>query len=77
MLLNLVEGIARSDKAQIEKLLKAVLQRYAQLFPDYEVSTISLKKGTDRNQQIDQIIALLQQMKTFDPDTATAYGSVK
>ena len=77
MLLNFVEGIARSDKAQIEKLLKAVLQRYAQLFPDYEVSTISLKKGTDRNQQIDQIIALLQQMKTFDPDTATAYGSVK
>ena len=76
-MLNLVEGIARSDKAQIEKLLKAVLQRYAQLFPDYEVSTISLKKGTDRNQQIDQIIALLQQMKTFDPDTATAYGSVK
>ena len=61
MLLNFVEGIARSDKAQIEKLLKAVLQRYAQLFPDYEVSTISLKKGTDRNQQIDQIIALLQQ----------------
>ena len=77
MLLNLVEGIARSDKAQIEKLLKAVLKRYAQLFPDYEVSTISLKKDTDRNQQIDQIIALLQQMKTFDPDTATAYGSVK
>lgn len=76
-MLDLVEGIAHSDKTQIEKLLKAVLQRYAQLFPDYEVSTISLKKGTDRNQQIDQIIALLQQMKTFDPDTATTYGSVK
>ena len=55
-MLDLVEGIAHSDKTQIEKLLKAVLQRYAQLFPEYEVSTISLKKGTDRNQQIDQIM---------------------
>lgn len=38
---DLVEEIAQADATDIEKLLKAVLQRYAVLFPNWEVSTIS------------------------------------
>lgn len=62
---DLVEEIAAADAAEIEKLLKAVLQRYAVLFPDWEVSTISLQRSSDRNYQLDQIIAMLQQLKSI------------
>lgn len=61
---DLVEEIARADGAAIDKLLKAVLQRYAVLYPDWEISTISLQKSSDRNEQLDRMIAILQRMKT-------------
>ena len=65
MLCNLVEKIAQADEVEIEKLLKAVLQRYAELFPDWEMRTISLQKSDDRNEQLDRIIAVLQNMKNI------------
>ena len=64
-MLDLVEEIGRADEIEIEKLLYAVLQRYAVLFPDWEINTISLQKSSDRNDQIDRIIAMLLKMKTF------------
>lgn len=60
---DLGEEIARADEAEIEGLIKAVLQRYAILFPDYEVSIVSTQKSSDRNGQIDRMIATLQKMK--------------
>ena len=62
---DLVEGIAQANEEEIDTLLKAVLRRYAQLFPDWEVSTISLEKSSDRNEQLDRIIEMLQNMKTL------------
>ena len=62
---DLTQEIAHSDEVELETLLKAVLQRYAVLFPDYEVMTISLEKCSDPNQQLDRMIAMLQQMKTL------------
>ena len=35
-MVDLAEEIAHADEQKIEQLLKAVLQRYAVLFPDYE-----------------------------------------
>lgn len=64
MMLDLIEKIAQADAVEIEELLKAVLQRYAVLFPDWELNTISLQKSCDRNKQIDRIITTLQNMKT-------------
>ena len=63
-MVDLAEEIAHADEQEIEQLLKAVLQRYTVLFPDYEVSTVSLQKSSDRNGQIDRMIASLQKMKT-------------
>ena len=63
-MLDLVEEIAQADGVEIEKLLKAVLQRYAVLFPDWELSTVSLQKSSDRNEQLDRMIAVLEKMKT-------------
>ncbi|MBE6916954.1 MAG: hypothetical protein E7470_03480 [Ruminococcaceae bacterium] len=61
---DLVEEIAYANEVEIEELLTAVLDRYAELFPNWEISTISLKKSSDRTEQLDRMIQLLQEMKT-------------
>lgn len=65
-MVHLLIRIAQADEVEIEKLLEAVLHRYGELFPEWEISTISLQKNDDRNAQLDRIIALLQAMKRFD-----------
>lgn len=61
---NLLADIAVANEREIEALLQAVLKRYAVLFPDWEMGTISLQKSIDRNDQLDQIISMLENMKT-------------
>lgn len=61
---DLEEEIARADSTQIETLLKAILDRYAVLFPDWEISAVSLPKSPQRDVQIDRMIAVLQGMKS-------------
>ena len=63
-MLDLEEAIAHADRVQIENLLKAVLDRYAVLFPDWETATFSLPRSPDRDQHIDRMITLLRGMKT-------------
>lgn len=65
MMLDLVEEIAQADWIEIDLLLSAVLKRYAELFQDWEVSTIPLQKSADRNEQIDRVIKMLQKIKKF------------
>ena len=60
---DLVREIERTDEVEIEQILKAVLRRYAELFLDWEVSTISVQKSSDPNEQIDRVIEVLQKMK--------------
>lgn len=61
--MNLFEEIARADSTEIEMLLKAVLERYGELYPDWEISTVSLQKSADTEEQLDRMIAMLQKMK--------------
>ena len=63
-MVDLLEEIARTDGVEIEKVLRAVLDRYAVLYPDWDVTTFSLQKSDDRNEQIDRIIAIMQSFKT-------------
>ena len=60
---DLYDFIAKADGITAENLLNAVLQRYGELFPDWEVGTISFEKCTDRNEQLDRMIAVLQGLK--------------
>lgn len=46
-----------------ELFLKALIQRYAELHPDWEVSVFSVRKTGDRNSQIDEMIRFLQSGK--------------
>ena len=61
---DVLAEIEQADEITIEKLLTAVLQRYAVLFPDWEINTLSLQKSSDKNQQLDRIISTLHAMKT-------------
>lgn len=62
-MIDLVEEISNAKAEDLERILRAVLDRYGELFPDWEVSTISLQKTGDRNAQIDQHIQLLTRLK--------------
>ena len=56
--------IAQADAYEAEVLLKAIWKRYEILFPDWEVSILTLQKSADRNVQLDRIIAMLEKRKT-------------
>ena len=60
---DIYNNISQVGIAEIEELTKAVLKRYSELFPDWEISTISVHKHTDHNTQIDSIIDALRSMK--------------
>ena len=60
---RIIKKIQRANARDIAKLLDAVLRRYEELYPDWELTTISLQKSSDRNQQLNKLIDLLQQMK--------------
>ena len=60
---HLLKEISHVDEYHIEAVLNAALERYAVLYPEWEISTLSLPKDTDRNIHIDRIIQLLNNMK--------------
>lgn len=62
-MLDLYAAIQQADSVEIESLLELVLRRYGELFPDWEISTVSVEKSADRNEQLDRMIAMLQGMK--------------
>lgn len=61
---HLIENISQANATDIEVIMKAVLQRYSALYPDWEISTISIRKESDRNEQLDSMIRALQSMKS-------------
>ena len=62
--MDILKEIGDLTEDEIVDAVDAVLRRYAQLFPDWEIGTVSLCKKEDRNMQIDRTIQLLENMKT-------------
>lgn len=60
---KMLEEIGEADGCEVEELLKALIQRYAVLYPDWELGVISLKKTMDRNELLDGMIRILQGLK--------------
>ena len=60
---KILQGIRNADGEKAELFLKALIQRYTELYPDWEVSTFSVRKTEDRNSQIDEMICFLQSIK--------------
>ncbi len=55
--------IALSTAEEARELLDAILSRYSQLYPDWDIGTISVQKSRNRNQQLDETIRILQSLK--------------
>ena len=49
---------------EIGEVVDAVLRRYSDLFPDWEIATVSINKKEDREEQLNNIIRLLENLKT-------------
>lgn len=60
---ELIAAIEQVDEGQIGDVLNAVLRRYKDLFPEWEVSTVSVKKNEDREEQINQMVQMLLRLK--------------
>ena len=58
--INIIEQASADD---LEKLLDAVLRRYAELYPDWELNVFSVQKSVDENEQLDKMIELLNNLK--------------
>ena len=60
---KMLDQIGRADGEEAGELLKALIQRYGVLYPEWERGVISLKKNADRNEQLDGMIRILQSLK--------------
>ena len=56
--------ISKMQANELEAALKAVLERYSELFPEWEMNIVTVDKTKDKNTQIDRMVELLQKMKT-------------
>ena len=59
----MIDQIKQAKPEELNDILLAVMERYREVYPDWELITISLEKAVDKNSQLDQIIAMLEAMK--------------
>ena len=62
--MDILKEIACLSEDDIVEVVEAVLKRYSELFPDWEISTFSLCRAEDRDSQINLTIQMLENMKT-------------
>ena len=62
-MLDLLDAIRKANGAEMDEILNTVLSRFSELYPEWEISTISVLKSEDRNKQLDRIIEILEKMK--------------
>ena len=65
-MLDLLDAIKKANGEEMDEILKTVLFRFGELYPEWEISTVSVLKSEDRNEQLDRMIMLLQKMKTLN-----------
>ena len=61
---QLLERIGRATELEIPEIFRAALARYNACFPDWVVSAVSVENKGDRNEQLDNVIRVLQRMKS-------------
>ena len=59
----ITDAIKKAEPEELNDILLAVLARYREVFPNWEVMTVSLEKAGDKNEQLDRMIGLLENMK--------------
>ena len=61
---NIYSEIEQLSAEEISDVLDAVIRRYSELFPGWEIATFSLHMDGNQNDQIDRMINLLENSKT-------------
>ena len=62
---NIFDLIKEIPAYEINNVVNAVVRRFGELFPDWEIGTYSFEKKGNRNEQIDRLISILEKLKTF------------
>ena len=60
---ELVHQVNMATENEIQEILSAARKRYEELFPDWEITVVSIDKTQDRNAQIDRLIQMLETMR--------------
>ena len=60
---DVIQAISQAQDLELEAMMAALLKRYGEVFPDWELSIVSVEKTGDRNAQIDKVIELLKTLK--------------
>jgi len=60
--------IAQANAGELEKALQAVLSRYGELYPDWAVTTVSIDRKRQRNEQLDAMMRMLETLKNEPED---------
>ncbi len=74
MLDDIISGLPDAGAEEIEAILQAVLRRYCELFPKWEISVLSLDKREGRTAQLDRIIAALNKLKQMEAESIQEEG---
>jgi len=61
--MDLAERIAKVNEDEIQIAVRAIMRRWEELFPDWEINIVCIDKSADRNEQIDRDIALLESLR--------------
>jgi hypothetical protein len=62
--MDILEMINSLNETNINEVVEAVLSKYKALFPDWEIATFAVFMKEDRNVQLDNMIQLLEKLKT-------------
>ena len=62
---DLIARIRQVDEPEFERMLREVLERYNDLYPEWELCAVPIRQNADRNQQIDRLIQTLESMKAL------------
>ena len=64
---NLIEQIKKVGEDDINDVVETAVQRYNELFPKWEIQTVSILKSEDRVEQINRAICVLETLKRWRP----------
>lgn len=60
---KILQYISTATADKIPELLMTVLERYNEVFPDWEISTVSIQKDGTEREQIGRMIKILEEMR--------------
>ena len=58
-----LDMIRNATEDEISDMLLAIMERYREVFPHWEIHVLTIEKAVDKKEQLDQAIALIEKLK--------------